>query len=322
MTIRIVISSVVALGLLVGCADKPVAAPAPPPPPPATEVVAPQEPQPSAQEAAERRAQEEQARRRAEERRAQQQAQREAYEAARRRAEAERREREARERANDRAGSSMQPPASSGFNEPKKEFPWPPAKPSSFTQVPTDLFGLRPNQVSALGALDMAIRRSLAKGGYYDASYYSIPGQPNAFALVTRLEKYNLDGSAVAREERWVAKLSRQSSFSLGSYLKSLFFAEQGNYRVIVFVVTAQDIKQWSKPIQARVAKDWIAKGGPSLPSRIQRQPLSPAHKVFALIYEFEKNCDDCENIDTAIVQTIPGRLQTKEHLSMTSVWE
>jgi len=304
MNYRILITFLVVCGLMAGCADKPIAVTVEPPPPAPPKPVVEQE-----QREAERRARIE--------------AERRARVAAAQKRREEQRRREAERRANNQAGSSSQLPPSTGssFND-RQEFPWPPARPSSFTQVPLSLFDMQPNQRVVLGQLDQSIRRSLAKGGYHDASYYSIPGQPNAFALVTRLEKYHLDGSNVDQEDRWVSKLERHSSFSLGRYLKSLFFAEKGNYRIIVFVVTAQDIQQWSKPVQAQVAKNWIAQGRPSLPSQVQRQPMKAQHKVFALIYEFEKNCDSCENLDTAIIQAIPGRLQTKEHLSMTSVWE
>ena len=75
--------------------------------------------------------------------------------------------------------------------------------------------------------------------------------------------------------ERWNVNPFQSPEFNLGGYVKALFFAEKGFYRIIAILVTSEDIPNWSETVQAKQANEWIAEGIPSIFRYIAEQPLS-----------------------------------------------
>ena len=268
-------------------------------------------------------------RREAEQRRAQAEA-----EAKRREAELEamRRAKEARERAANQRATAKPPPPSAQLppsNQPqggsKQQYPafqWPPPKPSAHTELPMAILGLSATNQTNLTRLNRAIRDALERGEYFDTSYYRIPNQEDGFVLVTRLEKITPEGGIVDGNDRWPKQAKRSSDFNLSDYLTRLFYADEGLYRIIAFVVTAEDIPSWSKAVTAKESKQWISDGAPALKRSIAAQKVTDSHRVFALIYEFAKSCDDCTNQETNdVMQLIPGTIQSRMHLQQARIW-
>ncbi len=131
---------------------------------------------------------------------------------------------------------------------------------------------------------------------------------PGGFALATRLERIELDGTSASDYERWpTAEL--EETFSLGRYLKSLFYTEPGYFRVIVFVLSdrleqTSDIRPSSDE-----AMDWTRSGMIVLPHDMGIRELLPTHRLNALIYEFKR-----EPNSNAMVLS-PGRLTGRKHI-------
>ena len=201
-------------------------------------------------------------------------------------------------------------------------FKWPPPKPSAHTEVPLSILGINSNNVANLNRLNRAIRSALERGEYFDTSYYRIPDQDDGFVLVTRLEKITPEGGILESNERWPKEIKRRSDFNLSNYLTRLFYADEGLYRIIAFVVTSRDIPSWAQAVTAKESKQWISEGAPALKRSIAAKNVTDSHKVFALIYEFAKGCDDCTNQKTNdVMQLIPGSIQSRKHLQQARIW-
>jgi hypothetical protein len=162
-------------------------------------------------------------------------------------------------------------------------FPFPPPKASASHTFEENLFAKAENlyEVSEL------IEGALKKSGYFEKSYYKIP---EGFALVTRMEKMKPDGSPAAAEERWnINHKSTGSSFDLMSYFKSLFFAKDGHYRIIVFLITPENLRQSEEKMTMDQAKQYLTKGYNRLPRSFKNIPFTQEYSCSALIYEWYK---------------------------------
>lgn len=96
--------------------------------------------------------------------------------------------------------------------------PWPPPKPSEFVVLP-DLSFRHGKSNLTFGEAAGVILDSLLKAGYFERSFYGIPG---GFALVMRLERINDDGSPMATDLRF-APPDEAKPFSISEYVRKLF---------------------------------------------------------------------------------------------------
>ena len=139
-------------------------------------------------------------------------------------------------------------------------FPWPPPEPSSRLRLPREPF----LDASDLDAAAFLLIEPLRKAGYWEYSFHRVP---NGFALVTRLERINEDGSQAPEGLRYRLP-SDEEPFSLSSYFERLFFAPQGYYRLIVFVVTDRPFTATGDPIEEREALRLLREGINTLPAK------------------------------------------------------
>jgi hypothetical protein len=190
-------------------------------------------------------------------------------------------------------------------------FPWPPPTPSEKMILPRGkllaglgarptLAGVSDRLVSALNAAD-----------YSEYSFYSAPG---GFALVARLEQFELDGSPKPRGMRFLEP-NTQAPFSVASYVRHLFFAPQGFYRLILFVVTDNPVATRGPAPSALMTEKWLRQGADRLPSIYRRMAFTPDHQVSVLVYEFQKRGP--RNVATLV----PGRLDVRTHLEKAGLY-
>jgi len=162
-------------------------------------------------------------------------------------------------------------------------FPFPPPKSSASYTFDKELF----SGINNLTQSSERIENALKKSGYYEKSYYQIP---NGYALVTRIEKMENDGSPASEEERWnVSDTGSNSSFDLLSYFKSLFFAKDGSYRIIVFLVTSNNVQMSNNIMLMSEGQDFLSSGLNRLPPIFDQIPFTENHYCTALIYEWYK---------------------------------
>jgi hypothetical protein len=153
------------------------------------------------------------------------------------------------------------------------KFPWPPPVASSFVTIPLrgllassripDYFveywyphnqylspeqyrKLRDRRAPVLYDANALLVFALARSGHYEISYYSVP---DGFALVSRLEQIETDGSPKSSPTRRDTRERDIGSFSLRTYLRALFLAAPGYYRLVVFVVTPHPFSQSAQSV-------------------------------------------------------------------------
>jgi hypothetical protein len=184
-------------------------------------------------------------------------------------------------------------------------FPWPVPRASAVASLERRPFA----SAATLGAVDRQLAEALATIGFEESGRYRVPG---GFVLVTRVERFRPDGSSWA-PDRFVIDDTRAvrlgHAFSLGDYLRALFTAVPGQYRVLAFVVTDRPVVQGATGLTAAAASELVSSGATDLPDDYARMPFTPAHKVVALVYEFRRTGS------AEATQRLPSDLEGRTHL-------
>ncbi len=193
-------------------------------------------------------------------------------------------------------------------------FPWPPPEASASAKVPSKF--LRSSAAdTTLADAARTIEEALDHTGYTERSYYAVP---EGFALVTRLEQFNPDGTSKNPPDRWAVEVTRPKVFSLKSYLEALFKAQEGHFRIISFIVTTMPFMQSTQAVVSREeAMEWLTSGVQILPHPIGERPYTEHHYCVALIYEFEQPTRNHEPFFKKL-SLLPG----VEHLKQAQLWK
>ena len=194
-------------------------------------------------------------------------------------------------------------------------FPWPVPKASATQEIPRTLV-VGSDASPTFGTVAARLAHALDRAGYNQHSYYAFAGG-HGVAIATQLEQINDDGSPKPGEARFQLKLAPLSSaeFSLTSYIKALFSARTGRFRVIVFALS-QGVAQDAAAPDAERAKTWATSGQSKLPARYASLAFSDGVACTALIYEFEKKD---YNADAQFV--VPGKINGMSHLMKAGIW-
>lgn len=162
-------------------------------------------------------------------------------------------------------------------------FPWPPPHASASEVLDGRLF----RRARTLAGVDSILVNALKRSGYFERSYYRVP---QGFALVTRIEQ--IDEQAAPRPDpaRWSLEVKPFEEFTITNYLKSLFQASVGRFRIIAFIVTNQPVTEdTSDETSFNEAVAWLKLGAKSLPESIGQLAFRSDYRCTALIYEFRK---------------------------------
>jgi hypothetical protein len=196
--------------------------------------------------------------------------------------------------------------ASDGIDIP--DFPWPPPRPSAFVEIPKKFF----STCEYLYDVEYLLTDALDLCGYSERSYFSVP---NGFAIVTRMEQINLDASSKMPPERWSVDPEVYSEFNLVSYLKAVFFANPGFFRVFTIIISDQPFHVSEESITEDEALDLLNDGLNTLPNELGSILRSDQTYCTVLIYEFEKP----EDQDTSYV-ILPGRHIGYTHITKSAI--
>ncbi|QDU09437.1 hypothetical protein [Gimesia aquarii] len=194
------------------------------------------------------------------------------------------------------------------------KFPWPPPKASAQSLIPSSYFENESGNTLFVKDIDQKICDALTAQGYSERSYFAVPG---GFALVTRLEQFDENGKSKAPPDRWVTDIRPMRGFSLGEYIRTLFTASPGYYRIIVFIVTPVLFDQTNQEVNRDEAMAWLRSGLNNLPDDVGAQEYSQSHVCTALIYEFKQ-----PEKGTDAELSVPGRLSGMEHLTNAGLFE
>jgi hypothetical protein len=197
---------------------------------------------------------------------------------------------------------------------PQSSFPWPPPRPSVAFALPRTLLwrALSVSDAShfaarQLGDFDTMLSAAMERAGYMQRSYYLVPG---GFALATQLERIGDDGRSAVGEARWALEQPQPAAFSLAEYLKALFAAAPGRFRIVVLVVSSMPFTTSDVEPGVDTARAWVTGGMSALPLDIAAQPYGPNGGTQALVYEFEKPPGGSAQVKT------PGHISAQGHLA------
>jgi hypothetical protein len=179
--------------------------------------------------------------------------------------------------------------------------------------LPTE-FLIRSDLPAHLSDVDRKLAAALDSGDYSERSYYAVP---DGFALVTRLEQIEADGTPKKSPDRWTLQVRPLGKFSLSAYLKALFKATPGFYRIIVFVVTSQSFSQTTTAVSREDAVLWISSGLNTLPVALGEHEFSDEHRCTALIYEFKQ-----PGSGASARLDLPSDLPGRTHLEKARLWD
>lgn len=176
------------------------------------------------------------------------------------------------------------------------------------------LFGHNHFLPRTLGHLNLHIVNALRHIGHTELSYFWIP---SGYVLVTRLEKINSDGSPKSEPERWETKLDSTTELSVERILRTLFTANKGYYRIIVFIISSNALTESTDKILEEEAIMWLRQGADRLPRELAKMRLSDGHECTALIYEFEQ-------VDTKTLPHFisPGKIPAHNHLEASGFYK
>lgn len=206
------------------------------------------------------------------------------------------------------------PTVPASIDDPIPSFPWPPPSPAA-RQVLSDEFVRSP----LLADVNTKLRTALESLGYYESSYYAVPG---GFALATQLEQTSSDGTSRQPPSRWEVEVESSPRFSIKAFFSALFRADaitpdttgRAYFRVIVFVVTDRPINSRRVGVSVSEGRAWVADGADRLPQNVARYEYTDAYKTTALIYEFE--------LPTTEEELKEPRLPARVHLEKSGLWD
>ncbi|MCI5218088.1 MAG: hypothetical protein D3914_02590 [Candidatus Electrothrix sp. LOE2] len=192
------------------------------------------------------------------------------------------------------------------------QFPWPPPHPSAYSIIPPRLLPSLTNK-NYLKNVAEKLETAFDQAGYSQRKYYQVP---DGFALVSQLEQFNPDGTPKTPPDRWAANYLPPTIFSLTSYLRVLFTANPGRYRIIALIVTSQPFEENKEIVTREEAMGWLGGGMIVLPKSIGKQPYTDQHYCTAYIYEFEQPDKDKKPFFKPL-----SNLTGKDHLEKSKLW-
>ncbi len=193
-------------------------------------------------------------------------------------------------------------------------FEWPPPHPSEEYVLPHNIFGDDSRKIR-YSDVDRMLVAALAAGGYSAKNYYSVP---RGFALATRIEQINEDGTPKMPPARFALEPEAVSILRPMDYLKALLKGVPGFYRVIVFIVTDIPLRaSGARPTEAE-ATVWVSSGQSVLDRHVGDIEFTADANCTALVYEFMRK----PGADSSATEfSSPGHLDAMTHLVKSGIW-
>ena len=204
------------------------------------------------------------------------------------------------------AGETAAMSARTPYRNTLPALPWPPPRGSWLFPIPRQPFV----NATVMTDIEATLAPALREAGYTNQRYYQIDntdGSRNGFAIVTQLEKWVSNGIP-DNNKRFYRGGSEQ--FLFADYIRNLFFAPEGKYRLIMILVN--DLT-WSwdndpdKKMTAGKADELLSGGASNLPEEFESVQFTPRHRVEVVIYEFKREGE-------TVILELPGGMTTAEN--------
>jgi hypothetical protein len=168
-------------------------------------------------------------------------------------------------------------------------FPTSPPTPSARSEIDSKEF----SSASQLKDVNSLLTKKLKNAGWGDKRYYKLMDDNkkvvDGFALVCQPEQLSDNGQPLDGNSRWEIALNNWEGGDIWDYIKSLFVARTGYFKVTVFIISKDDITPKDEKIEIKKAKEWIRLGSTSLPAPIGNLPYTKDYSCKVLIYHFKQ---------------------------------
>ncbi|MEO1339427.1 MAG: hypothetical protein AAFV29_27555, partial [Myxococcota bacterium] len=201
------------------------------------------------------------------------------------------------------------------------DFPWPAPRPSGRMALPRSLLGVHEGPSTSLKEVADELDKLMLSAGYAERSYFTLRDASDVlgFAVVTRMERIYRDGRPYPAEKRF-RPVDAPDQFSVGAFLRSLFVAPVGFYRVIVMTVARKPVPSGRTPMLESDAQALLRTGGARLTGCVARMRYTEAHNIDALIYEFRHAPEEAASANKSVLQLKPGTLDASLHLRRAGI--
>lgn len=185
---------------------------------------------------------------------------------------------------------------------------WPPPRASARAEISRTTFGA----AATLGDVADRLMSALRGAGNSRASFYRAPG---GFVIVARLERIRTDARPES-QGRFIEPRPGQIARSDDplDFIEALFFAPEGHYRQVMFVVSDQAFGESNWTLTSEAAGDLLNAGSALLQDDYRALPFSANQRVTALIYEFRKQGGAQAQV------RVPGRWNASTHLTRSGL--
>lgn len=160
-------------------------------------------------------------------------------------------------------------------------------KPSGLKRLPSRLL---PSKGAHLKDYADTLEHALDQVGYTEKCYHPYSG---GFILVNRLEAIDNNGHPMEGPNRWIGTPNAWRELPFTEYVRRLFSAPVGRYRIIAFVVTSETHFDFGNEPTKDEADGWVLGSGLrdyALPKVVGERVCNDGTNCYALIYEFLVN--------------------------------
>ena len=185
----------------------------------------------------------------------------------------------------------------------KNFFPSPPPKASAKYFVSD----YKPD-LSNFGQVDTFLKGKLESKGFTNQLHYYYFNQ-DGFAIATSLEKFNIDGSEVPNDKRFIKSLGSEDHFSYFEIVKSMFLDIESEYRMFTFIIDSNQANPAGEGLSGTFSEQILFNSYKELPADLKEKVISP--KVLTvLVYHFHQN-----DIGEVPELVLGGNLDVQEYL-------
>lgn len=169
---------------------------------------------------------------------------------------------------------------------------------------------IKPNfkpELKKLGKVDEFLRREFISAGYKDQLHYYYAS--DGFAITTSLERFNLDGSTVATDKRFVKSLTEQNKLSYYDIFKSMFFDVEFDYRMFAMVIASNATAMSRNGMTPSFAEKLIENSYDTLPEDLTDKELTDK-TLSIFVYHFRLNVNK-----GTVELDLSGKISARDYL-------
>lgn len=162
-------------------------------------------------------------------------------------------------------------------------------------------------ELKTLGKVDEFLRKEFMSAGYKDQLHYYYAS--DGFAITTSLERFNLNGSAVESEKRFVKSLDEDKKLSYYEIFKTMFFDVEFDYRMFALVISSNATTMSKNGMTPAFAEKLIENSYDTLPADLTDKEL-PNKTISVFVYHFHLNVNN-----GTVELDLSGKISAQDYL-------